>query len=247
MKGIRGLIIAVGLGIAAALCNWSYLANQASQEKTVDFLGIKEGKTVNRGEALRDEDLVRLQIPSRWVGNLKDLAVAYDAAKSVVGQPVWRTMTGECMVLREDLKTPPEELKLEEGETALWIPVDTRTFVPSLVKPGDKVSFWIARPSGPTLAVRGGPTRTPSGESGEAAEEPFEVIGEFTILALGNRLGRADVMRAAKTPQFQENVLSIRVSDNVAGEKARAKKLLTMLQATNFRMVGVTLHSRKGE
>ena len=242
MKGIQGLIIAVGLGVLAALLNWGYLASRASQEDTVAFLGIEKGKTVNRGEVLRDEDLVAVRIPVHAVGNLKDLAVSYNDKQTVVGQPVWRTMTGVCLLLNEDLKTPPQELKLGEGETAMWIPVDTRTFVPSLVMPGDTVSFLVGRPQAPTLA------RRDNFESAKAdspqSDEP-ETIGPFKILALGNRLGSPDVMRAAKVPQMQENVLTIRVSSHVAGEQERAKKLWNLLQATNFRQVGIMLHSRK--
>ena len=48
----------------------------------VSFVGIKEGRTVNRGEALRDEHLVELQIPERWVGNLKDFAVLYSGKRN---------------------------------------------------------------------------------------------------------------------------------------------------------------------
>lgn len=240
MKGIRGLIIAIGLGIAGALCNWSYLASRVNQEQTVGFVGIKQGKTINRGEIFRDEDLVEIKIPLRWVGDLKEVAVLADAGgrETVPGQRAWRTMTGERILLREDLTTPPEEsreLNLEEGETAMWVPVDTRTFVPSLLKPGDRVTFKVAKPSGPTPAGRG------------AAPGPFEDIGPFTILALGNRLGRADLMRSAKMPLYQENVLMIRVSSHVPDEKKNADHLLELLQATNFRMVGVVLHSRKDE
>lgn len=243
MKGIQGLIIAIVLGILGALCNWAYLAGRASQEETVAFVGIRDGKTVNRGESLRDDDLVAIKIPARLAGNLKNLAVLFDAKQSVVGQPVWRNMTGECLLMNDDIKTPPSELKLEEGEAVMWIPVDTRAFVPSLVKPGDTVFFKVSLPSGPTPAGRGDglkPVASPGSGS-------VRTIGPFTILALGNRLGSPEVMRAAKMPQLQENVLAIRVSSHVADEKQLADTLFELLQATNFRQVGVELHSRKTE
>ncbi len=243
MKGIQGLIIAIVLGILGALCNWAYLAGRASQEETVAFVGVRDGRTVNRGETLRDDDLVAIKIPARLAGNLKNLAVLFDAKQSVVGQPVWRTMTGECLLMNDDIKTPPSELKLEEGETVMWIPVDTRAFVPSLVRPGDMVSFKVGRPSGPTPAGRGDGLK-PIASSSSGPDEP---IGPFKILALGNRLGSPEVMRAAKMPQLQENVLAIRVSSHVPGEKERANTLFELLQATNFRQVGVVLHNRKSD
>ncbi len=243
MKGIQGLIVAGVLGIAAALLNWAYLHSRTSEEEMVAFVGIKEGKTINRGDALHEDDLVPLRIPARWVGNLKDFAVPYAAKQTVVGQPVWRTLAGECLLLGEDLKTPPQELKLDEGESVMWIPVDTRAFVPSLVVPGDMVSFLVARPVVPTPIRSGAESSTPSNDNASAS--PVETIGPFKILALGNRLGNPEVMRAAKMPQLQESVLAIRVSNHVAGERERAEKLWSLLQATNFRQVGVTLHNRK--
>jgi hypothetical protein len=141
-----------------------------------------------------------------------------------------------------------DKLDLEEGEDVWWIPVDTRAFVPSLVKPGDMVSFIVSRPVGPTLAVPPGARRPPPDEEEDEADKkpagPVETIGPFKVLALGNRLGDPEVMKAAKQPQVQENVLAIRVSNRVAGERQRAEKLWGMLQATNFRQVGVTLHNK---
>ena len=79
MKGIQGLIVAIGLGVAGALFNWAYLASRSSQDATVSFVGIKEGQTIHRGEVLQDEHLVELSMPERWVGNLKDFAVLCNA------------------------------------------------------------------------------------------------------------------------------------------------------------------------
>lgn len=239
MKGIHGLIIAIGLGIAGALFNWMYLSGKASQEVMETFIGIKAGKTVNRGEALRDKDLVQVRIPRRFAGNLKDFAYLYSDKGAVVDRKVCRNMTGERLLLKDDMKTPLRELELEEGESVMWIPVDTRAFVPSLVKPGDEVSFIINRAGVPTPAIPG----QPRNEADDG--RPVETIGPFTILALGNRLGSTDVMRAGKMQQMQENVLAIRVSDHVAGERQRAETLWSLLQATNFRNVGIKLHNRK--
>jgi hypothetical protein len=244
MKGIQGLIVAGVLGVAAALLNWAYLHSRSSDEERVTFVGIKAGRTVNRGEALHDDDLVPLRIPVRWVGNLKDFAVLYSEKQTVLGQPVWRTLAGECLLLAEDLRTPPQSLKLDEGESLMWIPV-TGAFVPSLVMPGDMVSFKVPRAAVPT-PIRSGAEK-PNPDDNSSASDPVETIGKFKILALGNRLGSPEVMRAAKMPQLQENVLGIRVSDHVAGERENANRLWSLLQATNFRQVGIILHNRKSE
>jgi hypothetical protein len=76
---------------------------------------------------------------------------------------VWRAIgSGEygVLLLRDDLKEPLKELELEKGESVRWIPVDSRSFVPSLVTPGDQVSFIIPKP-------RGVPTRAPERPAAE--------------------------------------------------------------------------------
>ena len=134
---------------------------------------MRTAQTINRGEVLREDHLVPVGIPERWVGNLKEFAVLYDNRQTVVGSPVWRTLAGECLLLAEDLKTPPQELKLDEGEKAMWIPVDARAFVPSLVLPGDTVSFMVSRPlgGGPTPALR--PVPGAESSSGEPSPHAF--------------------------------------------------------------------------
>ena len=99
----------------------------------------------------------------------------------------------------------------------------------------------------PTPAIPGGQGRKPLPADGgsAASSSPIETVGPFTILALGNRLCSPEVMRASKgAQQIQENVLAIRVSARVTGEPERAEQLWSLLQATNFREVGIKLHSR---
>jgi hypothetical protein len=238
MKGVQGIIVAIGLGAVGALLNWAYLAGRSNQDAMVSFIGIKEGQTVNRGETLRDEHFVELTIPERWVGNLRDFAVLSAAKETVIGRPVCRTLGGPCLLLGDDLKTPPDGLKLAEGEEIMWIPVESRAFVPALVSPGDEVMFLVPRltpaspgnPSGSTVMTKAGDDASPV-ESGTTRE-----MGPFQVRALGNRLGSAQVWAAAKIPQTQENVIGISVKPR---EKKKAMALWDILQATNFRQLGV--------
>jgi hypothetical protein len=245
MQGIKGLIIAIGFGIAGALLNFAYLQSKASKEEKVAFVGIKAERTVNRGQVLAEEDITPVSIPKLWVGNLDTLGVLYESKTSVLGQKALRNLTGERLLLRDDFGTPPPELNLEPGEELRWIPVDTRAFVPSLVSPGDRVSFLVTRPVGPTPAVRG-LTPRPNPDEAAANVGMSETIGPFTILALGNRLSSAKVWGADKKPQIQENVLGIRVKKD-GNERQAADKLWQLLEATNFHQVGVVLLSRKQE
>ena len=157
MKGIQGLIVAVGLGVVAAVFNWAYLAARSHDVEKVGFMGIDPKVTViGRGELLREEHLVEIGIPKQSVGKLGDFAVPYSTKDTVIGQPVWRALSGGMFLLAEDLKTPPQELRLADDEKAMWIPVETRAFVPSLITPGDLVSFVVTHnQAAPTPAVPG--------------------------------------------------------------------------------------------
>jgi hypothetical protein len=61
-------------------------------------------------------------------------------------------------------------------------------------------------------------------------------VGPFRVRALGNRLASQPVWAAANKPQLQENVIGIGVRPD---EKQKAMALWDILQATNFRQVGI--------
>ncbi|MDZ7618194.1 MAG: hypothetical protein U1E05_14405 [Patescibacteria group bacterium] len=238
MKGLQGLVIAIVLGLAAAVLNWFYLVRQSQQVETVAFVGIHPEQYVERGERLREEQLVAVRIPRNAVGNLSEFAVLDSARRSVVGQPVSRPLAAGRLLLQDDLDTPPPKLVLREDERIMWVPVDSRSFVPSLITPGDMVTFKFPR-TVPTPV--GGPIDPQTGRPAAPAE-PLDRIGPFKVLSVGNRLGSAEVMKAAKIPQMQENVLGISITPEV---RAQADSLWTKLQASEFRSVGIEKHGER--
>lgn len=243
MKSVQGLLIAVALGLAGAVFNWFYLEHRSRDVEKVAFIGIKDGVTIRHGDLLRDDQLVPVDIPRSAIGNLQDFAYYYRDKATVIGQSPKRAYVGGELLLRQDMRTPPTELKLSgRDQRALSIPVDTSSFVPSLVVPGDKVDFLVSRPE--ALGVP-----TPADGTEEAAPRAAprggsEIIGPFRVLSLGNRLGSSEVMQAAHIPQVQENVMTISVE--VVGDELepKAKHLWDMLRRTNFRGVGVLLHPK---
>lgn len=208
MKNIYGLLLALGLGVAGGVFNWAYLRSEAQSMVMTSFIGL--AKDVERGHRLEDSDLVAVSIPKDSVGNLDEFGTRWSTRQSVIGESMSRYRTAGSLLVREDTKTPPPEIKLGEGEGLVWIPVDVRTFVASLVVPGDQVSFLV--PSGPaavkSIVDAGDSAANPP--SPAAPSEPFTTIGPFTVLSMGNRLGSTDVLKSAKTPQLQENVMGIK-------------------------------------
>jgi Flp pilus assembly protein CpaB len=220
-------------------------------EKDV-FIGVKPGEMIGRGDRLTRSKLVPVGIPRNSVGNIEDFAIRWDKVETVEGEPVWRPLAGSSLLLSNDLRTPPQELKLAKDEQAMWVPVDNRRFVPSLVVPGDRVSFIVTRGSGPTPAVRRLPASAPEEDPDSTAETTSatpvgktRIIGPFEVLSLGNRLGSVDVMQAARIRQSQENVMTIRVRIEGGQLEQKAQDLLDELHASRFGALDVLLHSRE--
>ncbi len=263
MKGIHGLILAIGLGIAGALFNFAYLAQRSKDVEKVSFIGVKADKAVGLGELLTEDAVEPVDIPRRSVGRLEDYAVLWSARQTVFNRGVARPLEGGSLLLRSDLKTPPRELEFGRNlapgveERAIGVPIDTRKFVPSLIQPGDQVSFIVSasRPGSPTLAAPKAEKAAPAGKSdsklapiapaGPApAGDGVELCGPFTILAIGNRLGSFNVMQAAKVAQAQENVMTISVKIENGQMDPKAARLLRILEQTGSKPLAYLLHPR---
>lgn len=242
MKGVPGLMLALALGIVGAFCNWFYLAQKARDLEKVEFIGIAEGVQINAGDHFKDSDLVPIAIPKLSIGNLEKSAPLYRDRVTIIGMDATRSyMPGEIL-LRQDLRTPPPmDVKklISENERVMWIPVDTRTFVPGLVNAGDQVSFLVPKtPNG-----RPAPVPVGDGASGPPlALGGTDIIGPFRILALGNRLGTPETLRAAGLSPAQENVMAVAVKLTNGALDEKGQMLTDLLRLTNFQQVQVLLH-----
>ena len=260
MKGFNGLILGLGIGVAAALFNWAYVTRATGSVETVAFFGIARDRNVEAGQILADEDLVPVPLPAAMARRLKGFAFVYpDDRATVVGMRTPRPVPGGSILLVDDLRPPPPKLVFggqpagNEEEIAMFIPIDTRTIVTSLLEPGDTVSFIISAATPAETAVSGeteppnapqGLLPPPAGAQAAPAGSP-RIVGKFKLLAIGNRLSNLDIHRAYQLPQSQENVLTISVRLVGGRLEPKAEQLWNLLEATNFRQVGVILHSRQ--
>lgn len=237
MKGVPGLLIAVGLGIVGAFCNLAYLANKARELDMVDFIAIGD-KPINIGDKFNEGHFMKVSIPRINVGSLDTVAVHWSDRNTVIGEPATKSYSPNELLLQKQIRTPPEmDIKkmLAADERVLWVPVDTRTFVPQLVNAGDQVSFLMPRVSGAF------PTPADGGDADKSASS-MEAIGPFRILALGNRLGSQDVLRASGVMPSQENVMAVAVKIVDGNFDPKSQHLLETIKATNFQQVQVILH-----
>ena len=256
MRSSHALILAIVLGGLGALLNLLYLRNKSEDVRNkVQFVGI--ASEVKPGERLLRKHLKKVPIPTSQAQILDKFAFRFDGVETVINKPVSRLLTEGSLLLEDDLRTPPPELKLGENELAWPIPVDTRAFVPSLIRPGDEV--WFLGAATP-IAVPTPAVEEPIPESGSNGPEALiptgpsvkpgssRIIGPFTVLALGNRLGSAEVMRAAKIRQVQENVMLVKVIMDKQGRlESPGNELLGLLEATGSRPLGYFWRPRREE
>lgn len=242
MKGLQGIAIAAALGIVGAVCNWFYIARQAEGLDKVSFVIVKPDVQLNPGDRFREEHFDRVDIPRRWVGNLEQVAVAWDDRAVPVGFTAKRSYQGGEILLQQDLRTPPRRdlsEMLAENEALRWVPVDPRGFVPEHVNPGDHVSFIVPQVTATSAGSVDGVT------GAAAVPESTQIIGPFEVLALGTRKGRREFMDGQRSSPAQENLIGIRVTLKDGTLDPKSQRLFEVLRLTENRGVQVMLHSAR--
>ena len=247
------LFVAAALGFVGAAVNWIYLDSKAKQVEMIEFLSVAKTATIFAGDRFTEDKLAPLAIPKNNVtGPFYAQAVKWADRQTVIGMTAVYPFDPGEIILRQRLKTPPPTMELtREDERGLPIPVDTRTFVPSLINPGDMVSFVVGGLPPP-------PPTSPDSDGGESGDvnppqpvptsalrnQRVETIGPFRVLSVGNRLGSADVLKASGVSQLQENVMTIAVKVQGDQLEPKAAKLLALMQSGGSRQAGVLLHPR---
>src|SRR5215471_714896 len=124
MKGVPGLLIAVGLGIVGAFCNWMYLADKGRNLEMVEFIGINDNVKINAGDKFNAEQFTPIPIPKNAVGDLYKTAYLWKDMGTVIGVAATKSYSRSEILLRQDLRTAPEmdiKTMLRPDETAVWI------------------------------------------------------------------------------------------------------------------------------
>lgn len=237
MKGMTGLLLAIGLGVIGAVANWIYVAKQGAAVATVEFVGVKPNTRIDIGQVFVEDHFEKVPIPRNRAGTLEGHAFTWDARQALLGYKATRTFTGGELVLIEDTRTTSRKSAAEKAgkeEVVKWVPVDTRAFVSKMVNPGDLVAFTLS--------------------AGGTGPNAMETIGPFRILALGTRGGEVGVQRASGGATANESVLSIAVKmknppkPNEAwdGElETKAERLFELLRTSGYQAAEVTLFSEK--
>lgn len=241
MKGVQGLLLSLGLGLAGAICNWMYLERLAGKENRVSFIAIKADYQINIGDTLREDQLVKIDIPQSAVGNLDQVAPRWKDLSLVVGATSTRSYRGGELVLQQDIRTPgAKDLneKIGKNEVAIWIPIDMRTFNSSRVNPNDEVSFVLPRVGGPTQLPVAENVQTPPTNSNS------EIVGPFRILEIGNRTGRPEVQRAAGARQSIDSSITVVAKLENGRLDAKSERITEYMRSTKSQGLQVILHPK---
>ena len=238
MRGITGLLIAAGLGLAGALCNWMYLDSLASGEARVAFIGVKPDVRLNVGDQFKLDHFEPVEIPKSRLGNLQDVAPLWSAREAVAGLRANKPFAGGEIILRIDMETPSQQelaKTLAEDEVARWVPIDPRAVIPEQINPGDLVSFETPQTAAaPTPATE---------NSGPPSATGREVIGPFRVLAVGARRERPNIQQARGRSSGPENTITIAVRMTDGKMESRAVRLFDAVRASGSQGVYVLLHS----
>jgi len=243
MKGTQGLVIAAGLGILGAACNWFYLARKAKDLDKEEFIYVKKSARIREGDVFKEEHFGKVAIPRKFLGNLEAVGVPWDDLNTVVGQQAIRSYSGDHLLLRQDLKTPPQrplDELLGKDEVSWNVLVDSTTFIPQNHNPGEKVLFFPP----PAVRVRG-QNKKPIHESG---------VGPFRILRIGSRGGSYEVQKATGRRDTRSNVLVIplkRFKSNDPKKKfeydEKSRQLLELQEYAGGQGLSVAIQSAQAE
>ena len=225
MKGIQGLIIAIVLGLIGFAFNMYYLSSSRDFEHD-SFIGVRKTASVTRGTPLTRSHFERVLIPKEFVGNLNEFALPWTDLDAIVGRKSIRDYERGGLLLRNDFRTAPDELQLVGGETAISVPIDTRTTITSQIIPGDtRVSFYLA--SG---------RKNPNGGN-------QDWIGPFDVLSVGHRMGSSDVFDSRRNRCGSENMLTLKATNTKGKPNTQMTMLLNHLAGTNFKPLRLKIHA----
>ncbi|MBM4004232.1 MAG: hypothetical protein FJ295_13250 [Planctomycetes bacterium] len=259
MKGAPGLVVAILLGLLGLALNFLYLRSKAAQVESLSFVGVREGVTIRVGDEFREEMFEEVRIPKSHAGNLVNYVYQYKDIPLIVRTRAAHDYREHELLSLNEARTPPPELKLSRGQLLMWVGVDSSSFVPDLLNPGDRVSFLLSAPRGPTPAsvldrdpAADGPS--PSGgvagglSSGATVDGESKRLGPFVVAAIGSRIASQDLARANQLGSSGAGVIGIYApytgdEDNPILEP-KAMQLLEMLRKHPNMRASVLLHPR---
>jgi hypothetical protein len=238
MKGMQGLVVAGLLGVVGIALNWIYLEGKTKDIASISFIGIKSDVTIERGQTIKQEHLEAVNIPERHGRNLKEYVYLWEDRGTVVGITATRLYQAGDLLYRQDYRTPPPELKLVANEKLIWIPVNSNSFVPELVDPGDRIEFIV-----PVYESQSVPAANEEGLETIEAMRPVrtETIGPFRVGSLGSRLASREVAAGNRIRSSHERLVGIVINTTDPKEMDNASRLQARVLSGDYQNLGVAL------
>ena len=231
MKGIQGLVIAILLGFIGFAFNMVYLKTNRDFDHA-KFIGVRKGADVRQGTRITKTHLEEIKIPNENVGNLREYALPWGDLDAVVGRTANRNYEEVGgFLLRSDFRTAPDELDLVAKESAISVPIDTRTTVTSQIVPGStRLAFYLSPQNNREL-----------NDGNDNWTKPFEV------LAIGHRLGSRQISNSQGVRSSNENMVTLKATNEQGETSQQMKALLNHLTRNNFKPLRVKIYAPKGK
>ena len=218
MKGAQGLMIAAGLGVVGAVCNWFYISRKAADLEKEEFVYVKASAKVRAGDPFKLEDFGKIEIPKKFVGDLDKTALRWEdpadgrrRSRATAGFPKTR------FLLQSDTRRLPQKAlsqALGPDEISWPVVVDPTRFVAENYNPGDMVLFFPP----PASQVRDKNARRPS------------KAGPFRILRIGDRGGSGDIYRAGGRRTTRSNVITVPLLFKNGKFDKKSQELLDLME-----------------
>lgn len=231
MKGAQGLMIAAGLGIVGAVCNWFYIARKAEDLEKVAFVYVKASAKVRAGDPFTEDDFAKVEIPKRYLGSLDKIALPWELKHTALGVPAPRSFPEDQILLQSDTRRLPRKglpEVLPPDEIAWPVVVDPTRFVADNYNPGDMVLFFPPPES-----------QVPAGTGAKRIER----AGPFRILRIGDRGGSRDIYQAGGRRSSRSNVLTVPLGYKGGKFDQKSQELLDLIKYTGGQGLGAAVQS----
>jgi hypothetical protein len=226
MNNWKRLALPLGLGLVAAVMNWSIVAAKIKPES---FVAV--ARDYAQGQPLKESDLVEVQI-SGPLEALRQAAVPWEHRATLFDRRVPRALLRGDLVLSRDatvlLDAPPIE-------DSFFVPVPSYA-VTKFIRVGQEIEFYVSKCDenevDGAIPVRAeGPQREPSVPS-------YEPVGPFRVLAVGGDSSPGvDAAEARHKGNEKALTLALRRSTVTHKPDAQTLRLWSLLEKGGSRRI----------
>jgi hypothetical protein len=175
MKAWIRIALPNGLGIVAGILNYS-----ATTSKLVPLVCVGMSQPLKSGEMFQDTNLIPISIRGD-VGQLREVVIPWDERAVLLGRNTPRDLAKGDVVLWRDATPQRREIVPGRDEVLIHVALNSITMVPDFIRVDQQVGFLLRPRDESSQPSNDGDTST-------ATRHKAELLGPFTVKAIGTRL-----------------------------------------------------------